>query len=336
MRDLLDRLLNGEDLDEAAASDLLHRLAAGDIPPAQAGAVLASLRAKGETAAELRGLAKAMRSLAVRPAIPGGRRLVDTCGTGGDGSHSLNLSTGAALLAAACGAEVVKHGNRSVSSRSGSADMLEALGVPVSLPPSEQPGCLDATGFVFLFAPLHHPAMKAIMPIRRAMGVRTVFNVLGPITNPARPPFQVVGAWSEPVAALMADALAGLGIERAFVVHGAEGWDEATPVGPFICFDVQNGAVTRRVRDPLDAGVPRCSAADLRGGDAQSNASRLAAALGGGDTAAHRDALALGAGLALEVTGLAKDLSEGVVLARSAMADGGASRGLARLVAHGG
>jgi anthranilate phosphoribosyltransferase len=322
MRDLLDRVLDGADLSVDQADTLMRTLAKGELAPAQAGALLAGLRAKGETADEVRGFARAMRALSVEPPISSERRLVDTCGTGGDGSHSLNLSTGAALLAAACGAEVVKHGNRSVSSRSGSADVLERLGVPVGLGATEAAACLDRTGFTFLFAPTYHPAMKAIMPVRRAMGVRTVFNMLGPLTNPARPPYQVIGAWSESAAEKMAHALSGLGIARAFVVHGAEGWDEATPVGPFVRFEVRPDAVSRRVVDPLSAGVERCTAGALRGGEAEHNAARLAAALGGGDTTAHRDALALGAGLALEVSGVTASLAEGVALARRTMREG--------------
>lgn len=331
MRELLDHVLDGGDLSVDQADDLLRTLAAGELAPAQAGALLAGLRAKGETADEIRGFARAMRALATQPPISSERRLVDTCGTGGDGSHSLNLSTGAALLAAASGAEVVKHGNRSVSSKSGSADVLERLGVPVGLGAAESAACLDRTGFTFLFAPVYHPAMKAIMPVRRAMGVRTVFNVLGPLSNPARPAYQVIGAWAEPVAEKMAHALSGLGIARAFVVHGAEGWDEATPVGPFVRFEVRPDSVQRSVIDPRDAGVERCAAADLKGGEAEENADRLRAALSGGDTRAHRDALALGAGLALEVCGIAADLSEGVALARSAMADGRGTAALDRM-----
>ena len=331
MRELLDRVLDGGDLSVDEADALMRTLARGELAPAQAGALLAGLRAKGETADEVRGFARAMRALAVAPPISSERRLVDTCGTGGDGSQSLNLSTGAALLAAACGAEVVKHGNRSVSSRSGSADVLERLGVPVGLGASQAAACLDRTGFTFLFAPTYHPAMKAIMPVRRAMGVRTVFNMLGPLTNPARPAHQVIGAWSESAAEKMAHALSGLGVARAFVVHGAEGWDEATPVGPFVRFEVRPDQVTRSVIDPLSVGVARCTADALRGGEAVDNAARLAAALGGGDTVAHRDALALGAGLALQVCGVAGDLAEGVAVARAALSGGRGGAALERM-----
>ncbi|MEO0632272.1 MAG: anthranilate phosphoribosyltransferase, partial [Planctomycetota bacterium] len=204
-------------------------LADDTLAPAMAGSLLTALRAKGETADEIRGFAAVMRERALRPDIDPNLPTVDTVGTGGDGSGSYNLSTGTALLAAAAGARVVKHGNRSVSSKSGSADVLESLGLSLPLDASAAGRCLEATHFTFLFAPAYHPAMKSVVPVRQAMGVRTVFNVLGPLTNPAQTPYQVIGAFSKAVAALMAEALSGLAIERAFVVHGDNGWDEATP-----------------------------------------------------------------------------------------------------------
>jgi anthranilate phosphoribosyltransferase len=247
--------------------------------------------------------------------------VVDTCGTGGDGSGSLNLSTAAALICAAAGARVVKHGNRSISSRSGSADVLESLNIPITLGPIAGASALDEHRFVFLFAPLYHPAMKHVMPIRRAMGVRTVFNMLGPLSNPALPAHQVVGAFSLDAAEKMAAALSGLGLERAFVVHGALGWDEATPIGPYHLFDVRDGKVSASLREPLDVGIPRCTAADLAGGDAQTNATALSAMLRG-EPGPHQDAGCLSAGLALEVCGMAANHREGVDMARQALVDG--------------
>ncbi|HEY8520252.1 MAG TPA: anthranilate phosphoribosyltransferase [Gammaproteobacteria bacterium] len=329
--ELLERLLAGQDLDEATAAALLRALASAEIEPALAGGLLVALRRKGESAAEIRGFAQAMRELARRPDIPADGPYVDVVGTGGDRSGSLNLSTGAALLAAACGARVVKHGNRSVSSRCGSADVLQALGLPVPLEEQGAGRCLEALGFTFLFAPHYHPAMKHIAPVRAALGVRTVFNILGPLANPASPPFHVIGAYSDAVAALMAETLSGMACTRAFVIHGADGWDEATPMGPFVCYEVTPGRVTRTVRDPRDYGIERCNGDGLVGGDAAENARRLRAALEGGDTAAHRDALALGAALALEVTGLVPDTAAGVACAREAIADGRAARLLERL-----
>ena len=331
---LLERLLTGADLHEGEAAALLTLMAGGELAPALAGALLVALRAKGETAAEIRGFATAMRALALTPSIPPGP-YVDVVGTGGDGSGSLNLSTGSALLAAACGVPIVKHGNRSISSRSGSADVLAALGLPVPLGERNAGRCLERLGFTFLFAPHYHPAMKHIAPVRAALGVRTVFNILGPLANPAAPPYHVIGAFSEATAAVMAETLAGMPLERAFVVHGTAGWDEATPAGPFVCFDVHPDRVERKVRDPRDYGIDGCSPADLRGGDAAENAARLRAALGGDDTTAHREALVLGAALALEVSGAVGDARAGVARARDAITSGAAAKLLLELETFG-
>lgn len=319
---LLDRLLQGAALEEREAYDLMYALASGDMPPALAGALLAALRAKGETAAEIRGFATAMRELAVRPALTGGGATVDTVGTGGDGSGSYNLSTGTGLLAAACGARVVKHGNRSVSSRCGSADLLEALGMPLPLGDAAAAGCLEALGFTFLFAPAYHPAMKAVAPVRGALGVRTVFNLLGPLTNPAAPPYQLIGAFSREAAALMAETISGMPVMRAFVVHGEPGWDEASPAGSFVLYDVRPGEVAESVRTPEDYGLGRCLPEDLTGGDATYNAGALERVFTGEDRGAHRDALLMGTSLVLEVTGQAKNAREGVAMAAETI-DGG-------------
>jgi len=331
---LLDRLLDGNSLTEREAHDLMRELADGEMPAALAGALLAGLRAKGETADEIRGFATAMRDLAVRPSIPDGAPTVDTVGTGGDGSGSLNLSTGTGLLAAACGSRVVKHGNRSISSQSGSADMLECLGMPLPLQEKAAVDCLEATGFTFLFAPAYHPAMKAVMPVRGALAVRTVFNMLGPLTNPAAPPFQLIGAWSIAAARLMADALAGMPIERAFVVHGEPGWDEATPVGEFALFDVTRGSVNELRRTPEDYGIKRCSEEQLAGGDAGHNAQELVRVFAGDDKGAHRDALLMGTSLVLELQGSAKDAKQGVEMAAAAIDSGTAAAFLDTLKKH--
>ena len=275
-----------------------------------------------------------MRELAIHPEIPDGAPTVDTVGTGGDGSGSLNLSTGTGLLAAACGSRVVKHGNRSVSSRSGSADMLECLGMPLPLHEKEAVECLAATNFTFLFAPAYHPAMKAVVPIRAALSVRTVFNVLGPLTNPAAPPFQLIGAYSKAAARLMADTLSGMPLERAFVVHGDPGWDEATPAGEFWLYDVRPGSVTETRRSPEDYGLKRCQPDDLAGGDAAHNARELQRVFTGDDKAAHRDALLMGTSLVLEVQGIAKTAKDGVAAAAAAIDDGRAEKFLARLEQH--
>jgi anthranilate phosphoribosyltransferase len=333
---LLEKLLARTDLEEDEAGQLMVGLTREDLPPALAAALLIALRAKGETAAEVRGFARAMRGLARKPDVPPDAPTLDIVGTGGDGSGSLNLSTGASLLAAACGIPVVKHGNRSVSSRSGSADVLEALGMRLPADAAEAGACLAATGYTFLFAPHFHPAMKAVAPVRKAMGVRTVFNLLGPLTNPAAPPYLLLGAFSPAAARLMAEALAGFeGLERAFVVHGAPGWDEATPVGPFVLYEVRGEEVSETTRDPAEWGLARCTAEDLAGGDADVNAARLRAALEGEDTGPHLDALLLGTALALELTGRADSPETAVGMARAAVEDGRARAQLEALARHG-
>jgi len=332
---VLEQLLAGRPLREAEAFELLQRLTAADLDPALAAALLTALRAKGLTGAELRGFARGMRALARKPALPEGPAAVDIVGTGGDRSGSLNLSTGAALLTAAAGQRVIKHGNRSVSSQAGSADVLEALGLKLPLDEVAAGRCLAACGFTFLFAPHYHPAMKAIAPVRRALGVRTVFNILGPLSNPAEPPFHVIGAFDLATAELMAEALAGMNIRRAFVVHGSEGWDEPTPVGPFDLLEVQDGRVRRERRSPADFGLATCAAADLAGSDAAGNAAALRAVLSGADRGAHRDALLLGAALALEVTGAESSPRAAVARAAAAIDSGAALRLLDALMHFG-
>ena len=326
-RELLQQLLERRDLSPLQAEGLLAHLTDPLLPPAMAGALLAALSGKGLAAEELRGLARAMRRLARRPDLPPDLRAIDIVGTGGDGSGSLNISTGTALLTAACGLPVVKHGNRSVSSRCGSADVLEALGMTVPLDAAAAAACLAATRFTFLFAPHYHPATSRVAPVRAALGVRTVFNILGPLVNPAEPPLHLVGAFSLEVARLLADAFTGLPIERTFVVHGAAGWDEPTPVGPFTLFDVHPGSVEVSTRSAADYGLPPCTAAQLAGGDAPHNARALKAVLHGEDRGAHRDCLLLGAALALEVAGEVRNPLEGVERAAAAI-DGGAARRL--------
>jgi anthranilate phosphoribosyltransferase len=326
-RELLQQLLERRDLSAPQAEGLLEHLTDPQLPPAMAGALLAALSGKGLAAEEVRGLAQAMRRRARRPELPRDLRAIDIVGTGGDASGSFNISTGTALLTAACGLPVVKHGNRSVSSRCGSADVLEALGLTVPLDAAAAAACLAATRFTFLFAPHYHPATSSVAPVRAALGVRTVFNILGPLVNPAEPPLHLVGAFSLEVARLLADAFKGLPIERTFVVHGAAGWDEPTPVGPFTLFDVRPGRVEVSTRSAADYGLPPCTAAELAGGDAPHNARALKAVLHGADRGGHRDCLLLGTALALEVAGEVRHPREGVERAAAAI-DGGAARRL--------
>ncbi len=330
-RATLDQLVQGRDLSEGEAAALLRSLTAPDLEPAVAGALLTALRAKGVTAAEVRGFASAMRSLARQPGLPAGLDAIDIVGTGGDSSGSLNLSTGAALLAAACGLPVVKHGNRSVSSRSGSADLIEALGFRLPLDEARAAECFAATGFTFLFAPYFHPAMKALAPIRAALGIRTVFNLLGPLTNPAAPRFRLIGAYDAATAELMAGTLTGGDIERAWVVHGAAGWDEATPVGPFLVFDVTREGIQRYEIDPREFALAACRSSELTGGDAAANLAALLAVFEGSDRGAHCSALTLQCGLALYIAGRVPSIQGGIDLARTSLDSGRAQQWLQRL-----
>ena len=338
VKEMLEHVLDGHHLTEDESVRLLKGLTDSALSPAVAGAILAGLRAKGVVAAELRGFARAMRELARQPQVDSvlQSRSIDIVGTGGDASGSVNISTGTSLLVAAGGIPVIKHGNRSISSRSGSADVLEALGLPLPLDEQRAGQCLNATSFTFLFAPHYHPAMKAIAPIRQALGIRTIFNVLGPLTNPATPPFQIVGAYSEPMAKLMADTLAGLpGLARAFVVHGALGWDEPTTAGPFVLFDVRPGSVGRSVRGPVDYGLRTCAPAELSGGDAIQNAAALRAVFEGRDLGAHRDTLLMGAALAFECAGLAAGPTDGIARANAIIDSGAAKQMLQQLAEFG-
>jgi anthranilate phosphoribosyltransferase len=331
LRDTLDHLLQGRDLREAEAALLLRSLTDAELAPAMAGAVLAALRAKGVTAAEVRGFASAMRSLARKPDLPAGLDAIDIVGTGGDSSGSLNLSTGAALLAASCGLPVVKHGNRSISSRSGSADLIEALGFTLPLDESRAAQCFAATGFTFLYAPYFHAATGALAPVRSALGIRTVFNLLGPLTNPAAPRYLLIGAYDAKTAELLAGTLAGTDVERAWVVHGAEGWDEVTPMGPFLAFDVTRKGIRRSEIDPRKFNLTPCRPADLAGGDAAGNLAALLEVFAGRDRGAHLAALTLQCGLALFIGGRAPSIQTGIDLARSAVDSGRAQEWLGRL-----
>jgi anthranilate phosphoribosyltransferase len=322
VKHIVGKILDGEVLENEEAAELVAYLTGAELDPALAAAALAGLRTRGETADEVRVFATSLQEQALRPEIPDTSRVVDVVGTGGDSSGSLNLSTGAALLAAAAGAQVVKHGNRSVSSRSGSFDVLTSLGLEVPWDPTRAGQVFAATGFTYLFAPTFHPAMKAVAPVRQSMGARTIFNLVGPLANPARAPYLVVGAFSEDAARMMAETLAGMGIQRAYVVHGEPGWDEPTPVGPYHLFDVTSGSVERDVEDPADFGMSRCDPDDLIGGDPAENAEAIRRVFDG-ETGPHRDALVLGASLALRVTGT--ETEQALEAAASAIDDGSAA-----------
>ena len=327
----ISQLLDGNDLSRAEARDVMEVIMSGDATPGQIGGFLVALRAKGETADEITGCAEAMRAH-VLPVMPKRRDLVDTAGTGGDNAKTLNISTAAALVAAAAGAAVAKHGNRSVSSDSGSADVLEALGFDLELPCERIEQSIDELGFGFLFAPTHHPAMKHAAPVRRELATRTVFNVLGPLTNPAGARAQVVGVFAPDLVRTLAEVLAQLGASHAYVVHGAAGIDELSPAGPNLVCEVVEGTVTERTIDPLELGVPRCDPGELRGGSPGDNAQAIVRVFEGADGGA-RDAILLNAAGAIAAAGHAADLREGLAVARDAVASGAAAARLDELVA---
>jgi anthranilate phosphoribosyltransferase len=331
MQTTLSRLLDGHDLTRDEAREAMNTIMSGEATPAQIGGFLVALRLKGETADEIAGCAEAMRSH-VLPVRPRRDDLVDTAGTGGDGGRTFNISTAAALVAAAAGAGVAKHGNRAVSSASGSADVLEALGFSLELPPDRIAQSIDELGFGFLFAPTHHPAMKHAAPVRKELAARTVFNVLGPLTNPAGARAQVVGVYSPDLVRTLAEVLAALGARRAFVVHGAGGIDELSPAGPNLVCEVLDGGVRDREIDPLELGVVRCAPEALRGGSPEENAQAIRDVFSGAD-GGRRDAILLNAAGAIAAGGHAEDLREGLELAREAVDSGAAAERLEALIA---
>jgi anthranilate phosphoribosyltransferase len=326
----LAALLEGRDLSREDARDAMDRVMGGEVPPAQIAAFLVGLRIKGETVEEIAGCAEAMRAhvLAVRPSRDS---LVDTAGTGGDGAFTLNLSTAAALVAAAAGARVAKHGNRAISSASGSADVLEALGLRIDLDPGSIARSIDQLGFGFLFAPAHHPAMAHAAPVRRELATRTVFNILGPLTNPAGATSQLVGVYAPELVPTVASALALLGARRALVVHGAGGIDELSPIGPNLVYEVVDGEVRPGEVDPIDLGIPRCGLKDLAGGTPQQNAAEIRSIFGGAE-GSKRDAVLLNAAGALVASGLAGDLAQGLLVAADTVDSGAALDRLDALV----
>jgi anthranilate phosphoribosyltransferase len=308
----------------------MDTIMSGNATPAQIGGFLVALRLKGETADEIAGAAEAMRAHVV-PVHPKRDDLVDTAGTGGDGGKTFNISTAAALVAAAAGAGVAKHGNRSVSSLSGSADVLEELGFRLDLTPERIALSIDELGFGFMFAPTHHPAMRHAGPVRTELAARTVFNVLGPLTNPAGARAQVVGVYSPLLVPVIA-VLARLGARRAFVVHGAGGIDELSPAGPNLVCEVVNGDVRKREIDPEELGVPRCDPEELRGGTPSENAQRIREVFEGAN-GGRRWAILLNAAGAIAAGGRAHDLKEGLELARDALDSGAAAARLQELIA---
>jgi anthranilate phosphoribosyltransferase len=326
---VLTRLSRGQSLTAGEAADAMHEVMAGDATPGQIGGFLMALRTKGETVDEIEGLARTMLAFASPVQVP--EPVIDTCGTGGDRSGTFNVSTVAAVVVAGAGVPVAKHGNRAASSRCGSADLLEALGVRIDLDAAGVERCLADAGIAFMFAPNFHPAMGRAAPVRRELRVPTVFNFLGPLTNPARPHAQVVGVSDERMLPLMAEVLARRGV-RAKLFRGEDGLDELTTTGISTVYDVREGAVREGHLNPSDLGLARSRAEDLSGGDPEESAG-IATSILHGEPGPRRDVVLLNAGAALEVAGFAADLREGMATAARAIDEGHAMAVLERWVA---
>jgi anthranilate phosphoribosyltransferase len=338
LKELLKPLAeDGAALTREQSSAVLTEILSGVVPEVETAALLTVLATRGEQAPELAGFVEVMRARSVPVPLTDEERdeLVDTCGTGGGGPLTFNISSGAALVAAAAGAKVAKHGNRAVTSRCGSADVLEALGVPITLGPDLAAECLRATNFMFLYAPLYHPAMQAVGPLRRALGFRTIFNLCGPLTNPAGARAQVIGVLAPSRVLLVGRALAALGARRAFVVHGTDGIDELTLTGESVVARVEESEDgTPHIKGaritPEMAGLPRTTLDQFTGGDVETNASMLYDVLTG-LPGARRDIVLLNAAAALVAAGLATDLKQGVALGAEAIDAGQAAATLAKL-----
>ena len=322
----LERVAERRNLTAEEAEAAMHAILSGELSQAQIAGLLVALRMKGESSDELVGFARAMRQMAVKvDAGLQGVPLVDTCGTGGDGSGTFNISTIAAFVVAGAGVRVAKHGNRSISSRCGSADLLESMGVTVAVSAEQAARAIREVGIGFFFAPAMHTAMKHAQPVRIELGIRTVFNLLGPLTNPAGADAQVVGAPSERAAELMAEALAKLGLRHGFVVHGSDGMDEITTTGATLAFEVREGKAERRMLEPGDFAVPAANAEDLLGGE-QARQREIAVAVLAGERGPRRDIVLVNAAAALVAAGKVDTFLEGMAIGTVSI-DTGAAMG---------
>ena len=330
LRQAMQAAIDGRHLSRADAAAAVDAMLDGNAPPSLVAAFLVALRVKGETPDEIAGAAQALRARAARVEVSL-ERLVDTCGTGGDGAQTFNISTTSAFVAAAAGARVAKHGNRAASSKCGSADVLAALGAEVELPPHAVAACIDQCGIGFLFAPRHHAAMRHVAPVRKELGVRTLFNLLGPLANPAGARRQLLGVPAPYLVPVLARTLVELSAERAFVVHGYGGLDEISPAGPTLVAEVRGGRVREYEITPEELGVPRGAVEDLRGGDAETNAALLRGVLRG-EKGARRSAVLINAGAAIAAAEVCETIREGVRHAEQAIDSGAALERLERFL----
>jgi anthranilate phosphoribosyltransferase len=326
LRETLRKAVDGEILTEGEAERALETIMEGNASPAATAALLTVLRVKGETVPEIVGFARAMRRFAAKVEAPEG--VVDTCGTGGDAKGTINVSTAAAFVARGAGVVVAKHGNRAATSRAGSADVLEALGAEIDLAPEEVSRCIAEAGIGFMFARTHHPAMRFVAPVRAELPFRTVFNLLGPLTNPAGARRQLVGVFGGAYVRPVAEALSGLGAERALVVHGADGMDEITVTDSTLVAEVTDGEIKEYEVSPEDFGLSRHAPDGLLGGDAHLNARILRDVLSGRETGAPRDVILLNAGAAIFVSGKTETIEAGVRRSEESIETGAAERAL--------
>jgi anthranilate phosphoribosyltransferase len=329
IKEAITALVSGQSLTVEQAAQVMQEIMEGEATPAQFGAFVTALRLKGETVDEIIGLAKTMRAKAIPVSTEG--LVVDTCGTGGDGSHTFNISTAAAFVAAGTGLKIAKHGNRAMSSQCGSADVLEALGVRIDLNAEQVQRCLKEVGIGFMFAPVFHPAMKYAAAPRREIGIRTIFNILGPLTNPAGAEAQLLGVGDESLIEKLALALQGLGCQYALLVHGEDGLDEITITGKTHVCELKNGNIKRYTVSPEDFGISRASSDSIKGGDTKTNADSLRNVLGG-DSGPQRDVVLMNAAAALVVGGKAKMFRQGADIAKEVIDNGNASAKLDQLI----
>lgn len=330
IREAIDKMVNRTDLCEAETIEVMNQIMTGEATPLQVAAFLTALRMKGETVAEITGAARVMREKAHRVDV-GSKNVLDTCGTGGDQKGTFNISTTSAFVVAGAGVPVAKHGNRSVSSQSGSADVLGALGVRVDAPKERVEQCIAKIGIGFLFAPLLHEAMKYAVQPRRDIGIRTIFNLLGPLTNPAMASYQLIGIYSGELVAVIAHVLKNLGSARAMVVHGLEGLDEISLCGPTKVAELRDGKVTEYILEPEQMGFSRCRLEELHGGNAEESAVIMKSVLQG-DQGSPRNVVLLNSGAALYVSGSAATLQDGIRLGAESIDSGRARQKLDQLV----
>ncbi|WP_269533292.1 anthranilate phosphoribosyltransferase [Chitinimonas sp. BJYL2] len=328
----LNRLIDGNELFYDEMLSVMRQIMTGEMTPVQTAAILIGLRVKVETVSEIAAAATVMRELASHVVVQDRRHLVDTCGTGGDGAHTFNISTTSAFVAAAAGARVAKHGNRGVSSSSGSADVLEALGVNLALTPEQVGECIDEVGVGFMFAPNHHGAMKNVAPIRRELGVRTIFNILGPLTNPAHADNQVMGVFHPDLVGIQARVLNQLGSRHVLVVHGRDGLDEISLLSKTLIAELRDGEIHEFEFDPRDHGFELCEPAALRASNPQESATKVRSVLAN-EPGPCRDIVVLNAGAAIYAAGVTVSLAEGFKAADAAIATGGARARLDALIA---